>query len=174
MSHNPAWIPLHWTLTKSCVHSELSQARAGSCFSTSERRTRFSSLCHPAILASVSILIFPILAQLFVANTRKLRDAAQCFCQEGIPAQLPMGTFLVLRLQQWLPSADSEGQQNLKGSLREGQVRNTGSAPTDTAGIWRVPQSGTWRNSLFQHLEKRASKEEHVIHVLMEVSSLCG
>lgn len=52
----------------------------------------------------------------------------------------------------------------------QGSTGEKGSAPT--AGIWRVSQSGTWRNSLLQHLGKCASKEEHIMHVLMEVSSL--
>lgn len=48
---------------------------------------------------------------------------------------LPTGTFFMLSLQRLLQSADSEGQQNAKRSLREAQVRNTGSALRDTGGI---------------------------------------
>lgn len=79
MSHSSAWIPLDWPLTKCCVYSEVSQVRAGSNLTSpidSENTDLPVRLPKPPRNTSLAILLhLPHLAEMFVANIRKLKDA---------------------------------------------------------------------------------------------------
>lgn len=140
MSHSPAQMPLHWALTKGCVHAELSQVTAGSCFPPSVWRTpRDPGLCIHLALASLGTDV-----------CCKHQEALGCckgFLAERIPspAVLPMGTFPVLELC-W-----QERSKNPKRSLREAQVRKAlhqqlefGGSHSQAPG--ETPCSNTWGN----------------------------
>ena len=76
MSHNPAWIPLYWTLTK--CYSKVSQVRTGSSI-TSVIKLKNMDLTvqfpKPPRNTGLDIhLYLPNLAKMFVAKIRQLWD----------------------------------------------------------------------------------------------------
>lgn len=79
MSHSAAWIPLDWPLTKCCVYSEVSQVRAGSNLtSTTDSENADLPVWLPKPPRNTGLAIhlhLPHLAEIFVANIGKLRDA---------------------------------------------------------------------------------------------------
>lgn len=152
MSHNPAQTPLHWPLTKGCVFilnfpkSQQALALPPQCEEEGGSASSATQKSWPLCPSWSSQFWHRCLLQTS-GNSGMLQSISG---QRGIPAQLsvPMGTFLVLRLC-W----QGRSTKNLKRSLREGQVRNTGSALTVQLQFG-VSQSGTWSKSLLQPLGK--------------------
>lgn len=185
MSHNPAWIPLCWTLPKCYVYSKVSQVGTGSSVTSSinwknidrtvpfPKPPRITGLCIPLYLPSLAEMFVRGRYQVLLSARMNRTCWAVCY------------PLVLERLQRVLhplvTSMASKGQANRKRNLTEAQVKNSVSAvETKVRAIQaapgglcsqppgRITTQNTWK------MGNWASDAEHILHRRVEgVSVLC-
>lgn len=163
MSHNPAWIPLCWTLPKRYVYSKVSQVGTGSSVTSSinwknvdlpapfPSPPRITGLCIP--------LYLPSLADMFVGGRYQVPLSARmnhtcwavCYIHLGF-GKAAAGTPSVSHIHgQQRPSKPKGKTHWSTGDKQHLCSWNKGAC--DTGSTWRVVSPATWRNHNSKYLQ---------------------